>query len=497
MHESPSRADLASLLAGRVPIIVIETRDEASATRLVLDTVAGPHAVRPLPVFSWTITQGLVRRDQDLGGAQKHNAQPTDLLQWIRDMTQPGIYVLKDFHPFLDDPVHVRLLKDIALGFDRAPRTIVLVSHRITVPGELSHLVARLDLAFPTEYERRQIVDQVVMEWQRTNGRAAHVDHRAVDLLVANLAGLTRADVARLARTAVFDDGAIDASDVSAVTRAKHELLGGGGAVTYEYETASLADLGGMDRLKHWLGVRAPAFDGSAAHLEPPKGVLLLGVQGCGKSLASKVAASMLGVPLLRADLGAVRDKYVGESERKLRDALATAEVLAPCVLWIDEIEKGLATDSSDDGISARLLGTFLTWLAEKGSRVFVVATANSINALPPELVRKGRFDEIFFVDLPSAPVRAQILDIHTARRGLRCDPAALAALAERCEGFSGAEIEQAVVSATYAAHARGEALGPQHVADELAATRPLSVVMAEPIAALRAWATSRTVPAG
>src|SRR5690606_17266109 len=223
-----------------------------------------------------------------------------------------------------------------------------------------------------------------------------------------------------------------------------------------------------------------------------------------------------------------------------------------------DEIEKGLATDSSDDGISARLLGTFLTWLAEKGSRVFVVATANSINALPPELVRKGRFDEIFFVDLPSppvraqilyihtrrrgplltwpagkgsrvfvvatanstsaqppglvrrgrfgeiffvdlpsAPVRAQILDIHTARRGLRCDPAVLAALAERCEGFSGAEIEQAVVSATYAAHARGEALGPQHVADELAATRPLSVVMAEPIAALRAWAASRTVPAG
>lgn len=497
MTNGTSRAELATLLAGRVPIITIETRDERSALDLVTQTAAGPGVPRPVPVFGWTLTEGLRRRDQDVGQAQRHNAQPGDLLQWIRDVNQPGVYVLKDFHPFLDDPVHVRLLKDIALGFDRVPRTIVLVSHRITVPGELSHLVASFDLAFPSEAERREIVDRVVMEWQHTRGLPARIDYRSVDLLVANLAGLTRADVERLARSAVFDDGAIDASDVAAVTRAKHELLGGDGAVTYEYETASVADLGGMDRLKSWLAVRAPAFDGSAPHLQSPKGVLLLGVQGCGKSLASKVAANMLGVPLLRADLGAVRDKYVGESERKLREALATADVLAPCVLWVDEIEKGLASDSSDGGISSRLLGTFLTWLAEKDSKVFVVATANDITALPPELVRKGRFDEIFFVDLPSAPVRAQILGIHASRRGLALDAPTAEALAARAEGFSGAEIEQAVVSATYAAHARGETLGPAHVAAELAATRPLSVVMAEPIAELRAWASSRTVPAG
>src|SRR5690554_5683066 len=497
MTQGTSRGELAALVAGRVPIIVIETRDEAAAMRLVLDTVAGPTASHPLPVFGWTLTGGLRRRDLNLGAAQKHNAQPVDLLQFIRDVTQPGVYVLKDFHPFLDDPVHVRLLKDIAQGFGAVPRTIVLVSHRVTVPAELAHLVARFELAFPTEAERRELVDRVVMEWQRANGRPAQVDQHAVDLLVANLAGLTHVDVERLARTAVFDDGAIDSSDVAAVTRAKHELLGGDGAVTYEYETASLADLGGMERLKSWLAVRAPAFDGTAPHLQPPKGVLLLGVQGCGKSLASKVAAGMLGVPLLRADLGAVRDKYVGESERKLRAALATADVLAPCVLWIDEIEKGVAADSSDDGVSSRLLGTFLTWLVEKDLCVFVVATANDITALPPELVRKGRIDEIFFVDLPSAPVRAQILGIHAARRGLECDSGTLDALAVRCEGFSGAEIEQAVVSATYAAHARGEALGPAHIAGELAATRPLSVVMAEPITRLRAWASSRTVPAG
>ncbi|NLF03545.1 MAG: AAA family ATPase [Actinomycetales bacterium] len=464
--------------------------------RLVLETAAGPTAARPLPVFGWTLTGGLLRRDQAMGHAQKHNASPGDLLHWIREVNQPGVYVLQDFHPFLDDPVHVRLLKDIALDFERVPRTVVLVSHRLTVPGELSHLVARFELAFPSEAERREIVERVALEWQRSNGRPVQLDYHAVDLLVANLAGLTRADVERLARTAVFDDGAIDSSDVAAVTRAKHDLLGGDGAVTYEYETAELADLGGMERLKSWLAVRAPAFDGTAPHLQPPKGVLLLGVQGCGKSLASKVAASMLGVPLLRADLGAVRDKYVGESERKLRAALATADTLAPCVLWIDEIEKGVSADASDDGVSSRLLGTFLTWLQEKDSRVFVVATANSISALPPELVRKGRFDEIFFVDLPAAPVRAQILGIHTARRGLTLDAGTLDALAVRCDGFSGAEIEQAVVSATYAAHARGEELGAAHVAAELAATRPLSVVMAEPIAQLRAWAASRTVPA-
>src|SRR5690554_1165847 len=206
MSQGTSRAELATLIAGRVPIIVIETRDEVTALRLVTETVAGPGNPRPLPVFGWTLTDGLRRRDLPMGAAQKHNAAPGDLLHWIRDITQPGVYVLQDFHPFLDDPAHVRLLKDIAHDFERVPRTIVLVSHRMSIPGELSHLVARFELAFPSERERRELVDRVVMDWQRSNGRPARVDHRAVELLVANLAGLTRADVERLARTAVFDD---------------------------------------------------------------------------------------------------------------------------------------------------------------------------------------------------------------------------------------------------------------------------------------------------
>jgi SpoVK/Ycf46/Vps4 family AAA+-type ATPase len=225
-------------------------------------------------------------------------------------------------------------------------------------------------------------------------------------------------------------------------------------------------------------------------------GLLLLGVQGCGKSVAARAAVGIYGVPLLRLDFAAIHNKYQGESERNLREALATADLMSPCVLWIDEVEKGVASGDGDSGTSRRVLGTFLTWLAEKKNRVFVVATANDISALPPELIRKGRFDEIFFVDLPNPAVRADILRIHAAKRSLPISEEHIAKLAEACEGFSGAEIEQAVVSALYAAHASGTAVGASHVLNELRSTRPLSVVMAEKIAELRQWAAQRTVGA-
>jgi SpoVK/Ycf46/Vps4 family AAA+-type ATPase len=278
--------------------------------------------------------------------------------------------------------------------------------------------------------------------------------------------------------------------------QAKYELLNRGGVLAFEYDTAQFADLGGMSRLKEWLRRRKPAFDGSAPQLDAPKGVLLLGVQGCGKSVAAKAAAGIFGVPLLRLDFAAIHNKYIGESERNLRESLATAETMAPCVLWIDEIEKGVSTGDGDNGTSRRLLGSFLTWLAEKKTRVFVVATANDISSLPPELVRKGRMDEIFFVDLPSAAVREEVLRIHAKKRSLTLADNHVKQLATVCEGFSGAEIEQAVVSAVYAAHATNEPVGAQHVLHEIRATRPLSVTMAEKILELRSWAAERTVPA-
>jgi SpoVK/Ycf46/Vps4 family AAA+-type ATPase len=317
-----------------------------------------------------------------------------------------------------------------------------------------------------------------------------------VELLVENMSGLSASDTQRLARNAIFAHGAIQAADVPELMKAKYELLNQGGVLRYEHDTPQLTDVGGLGNLKAWLQKRSAAFDGSAPELDAPKGVLLLGVQGCGKSLAARACAAVFNIPLLRLDCAALFDKYIGESERKLRETLASADVLAPCVLWVDEIEKGFAAGDSDGGATRRVLGSFLTWLSEKSTRVFVVATANDITALPPELIRKGRFDEIFFVDLPDAATRADILHIHAAKRGIALDAPTLQALARSCEGFSGAEIEQAIVAALYSAHSKRVPASAQLISAEIAATRPLAVVMAENVAALRAWAKGRTVAA-
>ena len=268
--------------------------------------------------------------------------------------------------------------------------------------------------------------------------------------------------------------------------------------LTYEYETTHFSDVGGLRRLKVWLEQRRRVLQDAtiAPGLEPPRGLLLLGVQGCGKSLAAKATAGVLGMPLLRLDVGALYNKFHGETERNLRESFQQAEVMAPCVLWLDEVEKGLSTGSSEDGLSRRVLGAFLTWLAEKQAKVFVVATANDISSLPPELVRKGRFDEIFFVDLPTPEVRLDIVQIHLRRRQLEPAEFDLIKLVEVTQGFSGAEIEQGIVSGLYTAHAVNQPLQTQHLLDEYQRSKPLSVLMAEKLDALRHWAADRTVPA-
>jgi len=333
-------------------------------------------------------------------------------------------------------------------------------------------------------------------EWAQGSGGMPRVDVKVVEKLVDNLAGLPLHDVERLTRQAIFNDGALTEDDLKPLLQAKYQLLNRGGTLSFEPDTAHFAEVGGLKNLRRWILQRKAAFDGSAPELDAPKGVLLLGVQGCGKSLAARAAAGVLGVPLVRLDFGAIFSKWHGESEKNLRESLSSAEALAPCVLWLDEIEKALASGDSDGGTSRRTLGTFLTWLAEQRARVFIVATANDITALPPELVRKGRFDEIFFVDLPSPASRIEIFGIHAKKRGVTLSDADLQSLAQRSEGFSGAEIEQAIVSALYTAHSSQQAADARMIAEELAATRPLSVVMSEKIAELRDWAAERTVPA-
>ena len=490
--------DLALILRSRTPIIVMESQDESRMLDLLKSITIQGLAENYTPLFRWTITDGLQRLDISLE-PQSVNSDPTDVLKHIRAVQKPGIYVLLDFHPFLDDPVHVRLLKDICIRYPDIERQIVLLSHEVKLPNELEGFCARFDMALPSENERRDIVRKAVEAFnqQQPGSKNVQIDAKAHELLVRNLAGLNFADTERLARNAINQDGAITKSDLPQVMQAKYELLNRGGALQFEYDTASFSDVGGMSRLKAWLTQRRPAFRGSdtAAHLDAPKGMLLLGIQGCGKSLVAKATSAIFGVPLLRLDFGTIYDKYHGETERKLRESLNTADVMSPCVLWIDEIEKGIAGRGGETGTTQRVLGTFLTWLAEKKSRVFVVATANDISALPPELIRKGRLDEIFFVDLPSEEVRASILAIHLSRRDQPLSNFDIKSLAAAMDGFSGAEIEQAVVAALYAAFAKKRPLSTDLIAHEVQQTRPLSVVMSEKIAALRHWSEGRTVP--
>ena len=488
--------ELQTLLASRVPLVVIESREEGRVIELVRDAAMRAQRGRNWGVFQWTVTEGLLRIDVNLGGAQRTLAQPDQLLRHIKSTTMPGIYVLLDFHPYLENPLFVRTLKDIAQEYDKCARTLVLTSFEMKLPQELEHLAARFSVKLPDKAERHAIVMRTAREWSKMHGAMPRVDVRAVEKLVDNLAGLPLHDVERLTRQIVFNDGALTEDDLKPLLAAKYQLLNRGGTLSFEPDTARFADVGGLRNLRRWILQRKPAFDGSAPGLDPPKGVLLLGVQGCGKSLAARAAAGVLGVPLVRLDFGALYSKWHGESEKNLRESLTSAQLLAPCVLWLDEIEKALSAGDGDSGTSRRVLGAFLTWLAEQRARVFIVATANDITALPPELVRKGRFDEIFFVDLPTPAARAEIFGIHCKKRGIALPEADIKTLVARSEGFSGAEIEQAVVSALYAAHAGNGKPDARLIAAELAATRPLSVVMAERIAELRDWAAERTVPA-
>ncbi|MFK7955234.1 MAG: AAA family ATPase [Lysobacterales bacterium] len=487
--------DLALLLKSATPLIIIETEEERRAIELF--KAALTEALRPL--YQWSATTGLKRVDLDLSDFGVNNAEPELVLQKIALNSEPSIYLLLDFHPYLNDPLNVRKLRELALRVHGVEHTIVLISPSLKLPDELQGHSALMELKLPTTEALEKMVREEAFDWSRRHaGQRVKMSREAMAELMLNLRGLTLSDARHLTRNAIFNDGAITSNDIKQVMEQKFRMLNRGGVLSYEYDLISFDDIAGLNVLKRWISDRQKIFlsDDNPYGLDPPKGVLLLGVQGCGKSMAAKAVASGFGVPLLRLDFGAIYNKYHGETEKNLRQSLNSAEVMEPCVLWIDEIEKGLSVSDSDSGTSKRVLGTLLTWMAERDSRVFLVATANDIEALPPELVRKGRFDEIFFVDLPSPAVRGKIFEIHLARRQQLVDRFDLDVLAQRSEGFSGSEIEQAVVSGLYTAMASGGELTNEDLLTAIKETRPLSVVMAEKIQYLRRWAASRTVSA-
>jgi len=488
----PDIHDLDVLLRSSVPLIVIETREEPRVTALFKRA----RVLNPKPLYRWTVTEGLRRLDKDYG-PQMHTRKPEELLSQIRSTREAGIYLLSDFHPYTDDPLTVRLIKDIALAHGDIGHTLVFIAHAFDIPPEIEWLTARFQLSVPTRKQLHEIVTAEARAWSKQNpGREVKTNQENLERLVDNLVGLPVTDAKRLSRSAIENDGAITETDLPGVMKTKFQLIGQDGVLAYGFDTARFADVGGLEQLKSWLALRKSVFQARGHGLDVPKGILLLGVQGCGKSLAAKAVAGAWGAPLLRLDFGTLYNKFYGETERNLRDSLRQAEAMAPCILWIDEIEKGVSTDSSDSGVSRRLLGTLLTWMAENRARVFIVATANDIEAMPPELLRKGRLDEIFFVDLPDEETRRKILEIHLKKRTVQKSKIDLGACAAACKGFSGSEIEQAIVSSLYGAYARKASVDTELLLQEFRRTRPLSVVMSERISRLRAWARERTVPA-
>lgn len=503
------KKNLSLLLGSHFPILVIETHEESRAVNLVKSVAR----TIGKSFHTWSAASGLQNSlVGDTHELRLEDDDATDNVQQSSDSHSPratlesidreicnSVIVLLDFHPFLEDPRTLRQLKEMAQNLYVHNNSLVLMSHQIDVPPEIERLCTHYRLSLPDTDRIRELVLREAKIWQQKNGnRKVGADRKAMDLLIRNLVGMTESDAQRLIRNAIYNDGAITHSDVEGVMDAKYRLGGQDGVLSYEYDTAKFSDIGGFANMKTWLDRRKKFFleNSGEGALDVPKGILLLGVQGCGKSLAAKTIAGVWGVPLLRMDFGAIYNKWMGETEKNIRDALHSAESLAPCVLWVDEIEKGIQSGDTDGGTSKRVLGTLLTWMAERRSAVFLVATANDVTALPPELIRKGRIDETFFVDLPDSKTRKAILRVHLRKRDMDPDKFDLSSLSEASEGFSGAELEQAIVSARFAAVSEEQAPSTEHVLEEIKQTKPLSVLRAEDIARLRQWADGRTVPA-
>ncbi|HEX5793417.1 MAG TPA: AAA family ATPase, partial [Rheinheimera sp.] len=369
MHEFE---DLRVLVQAQSPLIVIESFEELRALLLIKRLAVS--LMRP--VFKWTITEGLQRLDSEQG-AQAFNAEPGNLLAQIKSTRSSGVYVLCDFHPFLVEPKHVRYIKEIAQAHEQLGHTLILLSHAIAIPPELSRLCYRFELSLPSDQQIRQLIYDMADSYATKHGMLADLTPDTVSVLVQNLRGLTFAEVKRLAYKAIADDGAITKEDIPRINRAKFSLLQTDGVLTQVFDSGSFSNVIGLSNLKQWIAQRQQAFIDNLK--DTPKGLLLTGVQGTGKSLAAKAIAGNWHLPLLRLDMAALYNKYIGETEKNLSQALALADAMAPCVLWIDEIEKGLSSGDNDNGVSRRLLGSFLTWLAERKSQVFLVATANNI----------------------------------------------------------------------------------------------------------------------
>jgi SpoVK/Ycf46/Vps4 family AAA+-type ATPase len=508
------RENLALLFRARFPVLYVESFEEPRVLGEIAAVASDPTLMRTVrPVHVWSATRGFTSAE---GHTQSGTEDPVQAVSWMLRQDAPGVFVMLDLHAHLGDdrrpaePKLLRALRDTASAFQSGAhaRVLIIVSPLLRIPEELEKEITLVDFALPSERELRAVLDDMIAANTAQDGRIRiEVDAVGKERLAKAALGLTLNEATNAFARAMVDDGVLSNDDVHIVMEEKKQAIRKAGLLEYVEVNLALDDVGGLQNRKRWLGRRNDSWlDEAAAYGIPaPKGVLMTGVPGCGKSLTAKAIAAGWELPLLRLDIGKVFAGIVGSSEQNMRSAIKTAEAASPCILWLDEIEKGFSGvgGDGDSGTSSRVFGSFLTWMQEKTATVFVVATANKVDGLPPEFLRKGRFDEIFFVDLPTTHERQEIWALHLASRLGKTQVEApevtedlLVRLAAATEGYSGAEIEQTVVAALFDAFAERRALTED---DLLRAARnmvPLSVTQAEQIAAVRRWAANRAVAA-
>ncbi len=517
---------LKVLIDSSTPIVVMETVEEMRAVRLVRAACASLN----LATFEWSIASGLVRCGTDGEGALEtgrmmpniyenvgtgadatdvgakaiyNSREPAQVLGNLEGISVDATFILKDFHRHMDDPVVVRRLRDVGQKFSKNRRTVIITAPSITMPPELASLVEYLELPIPDKQRLRQIIDEMTVRLAKTRTIKRTLDANGLDAMANNLRGLTEEEAERAVSQAIVTRYGLVPEIVTDVLQAKKDMLRRSEMLDFVEVSDTLANVGGLENLKTWLAQRRGTWEDAARAfgLEPPRGVIILGVQGCGKSMCARAIAGEWKLPLVKFDTAAIYDKFIGETEKRIQKVFQVAEGLAPCILWIDELEKvfaGSGADSAsvDAGVSSRLLASFLSWMQDRKAPVFVAATCNNVSALPPELIRKGRFDELFFVDLPNQAERKQIFSIQITSKKRNPADFDLEQIAIAARGYSGAEIEAAVQTALYAAFSSKQELSTQGLLNALRATVPLSTTRAEEIEALREWAGKRAVPA-
>jgi len=491
--------EIETLIRARYPILYIISSEEIRVQNVIVEIAKK----RQKKVFEWSYSTGIVPAGTSIQSHKNRNAATKDpllALDQVIEQVEPAIFIFKDFHPFLtkNNFAVVRKLKEIALHLKNSFKTIVLIAPMLEIPAELEKEMTVLNYPLPSRDDLSGLLDKIIEDVRQFKQVKIELDDAGRERLLQAALGLTLGEAENVFAKIIVKDERLSGDDVNEVFAEKQQIIRKSGLLEYCSTGESFANVGGLTILKDWLDKRSAAFtqEARAFGLPAPKGILMLGVQGCGKSLCAKAVSNQWQLPLLRFDMGRMFGSLVGSSEENVRRAIAVAESVAPAILWVDEIDKAFAgsqgSGATDGGTTARVFGTFLTWLSEKTAPVFVVATANDISQLPPELLRKGRLDEIFFVDLPSEEERAEIFRIHITRRQRPVEQFDLPMLASASKDCSGAEIEEAINSALYDAFYEQRDITTESVLATLQQTVPLAKTMDEQINRLRSWAEGR-----